>query len=358
MFSRIPAEKFQWSVLLLLSVVLLGCGPRSKDETTDAPPTSSDKTLTVYTFRNYANDQQLFRLFEQRTGYKIQVVNEKGEALVSKLLSEGASSKASLVILEDLSLMLQLKTAGALQQGKFGRLNLTIPARYSDPEQYWTGLSKWAPAFVYSTSKVNQQLIGRYADLVNPKWKNKVLVTSAASHMNQSLVATMLSAEGADATSAWVSGVVANLAEPPLADDYDVIRAIAKGKGDIGLINASSFIQFQRSGNPEGFKEAEGIGVLYPVNAGSSTYFNMTVAGIPANAPDAAMANKLIDFLTDQEVQKLFAETLYEYPLNPYSIPNDFLIEIGGIKEKEINFDLIGQNKEKAQSLMETAAWK
>lgn len=360
MFVTLQSEKFRWSILVLFSFVLIGCAPRSKEETTAVdPPVSAENTMTVYSFRNYPNDQHLFRLFEQRTGFKLNVVTGTGEELSQKLLTEGNSCPASLVILPELSLILELKQKGALQQGKFAKLNLTIPSRYSDPEEFWTGLTKWTPAFAYSINKVNQQLIGRYADLANPKWKDKVLTTKSANLMNQTLVASMVAAEGAEAVTTWLTGLVANMAEPPLDDDYAVIQALAQGKGDIALINASSFIQYQRSGSAEAFKQTEGIGLLYPISAsGSSTYFNLTVAGIPAHAPKPAIALKLLEFMIDQEVQKLYAETLYEFPLNPYSVPHDFLIELGGFKEKEVKFELIGQHLEQAKALLQASSWK
>ncbi|MDZ4680665.1 MAG: extracellular solute-binding protein [Saprospiraceae bacterium] len=360
MFVTLQPEKFRWSILALFFIALIGCTPRSKEETTAGdPPVSPEQTLTVYTFRNYPNDQHLFRLFEQRSGFKVNVVKGTGEELSQKLLTEGNSCPASLVILPELSLILQLKQKGALQQGQFGKLNLTIPSRYSDPEEFWIGLSKWTPAFAYSINKVNQQLIGRYVDLANPKWKDKVLTTKGTNLMNQTLVASMVAVEGPEATKNWLTGLVANMAEPPLDNDAAVIQAIAQGKGDIGLINASSFIQYQRSGSAEAFKQTEGIGLLYPVSAsGGSTYFNLTVAGIPAHAPKPAIALKLLEFMIDQEVQKLFAETLYEFPLNPYSVPNDFLIELGGFKEKEVKFELIGQHLEQAKELLQASSWK
>jgi len=351
-------EKLQWPILFVLAAFVFGCAPRAKESDADKTPASAENTLTVYTFRNYDNDQHLFRLFEQRSGFKINVVKETSEALVSRLLSEGSSSPASLVILEDVSMALRLKQQQALQQGDFTKLGLTFPSDYLDPQNYWVGLCKWAPAFVYSTDKVNQQLISRYGDVANPRWKGKVLVTSSSKAMNQVLVSSMLSGEGADAATAWTTGVVANLAQAPLADDYAIIQALAQGKGDIGILNASSLIQYQRSGNPEAFKQAEGLSVLYPVGADGKTYYNLTVAGIPAHAPKADVATRLLEFLADQEVQQLFAETLYEYPANPYSLPNDFLIDIGGITEKAINFELLGQNLEKAKSIMDAAVWK
>ncbi len=358
MFTVLKSEKFQWFAFLFACIILAGCKSDAKEQPADASSLPADKTLTVYTFRNYANDEHLFRLFEQREKCNVKVVTDKSEALIQKLLQEGSTSPASLIILNDLSLVLKLKQQGALRQGDFGKLNLTIPSRYSDPQQYWIGLSKWAPALAYSTAKVNRQLIGRYADLANPKWKDKILTTGASNAVNQTLVASMLAAEGADAATTWTNGVVANLAEAPLADDYAIIKALSEGKGDIGLINASSLIQYQRSGNIETYKQAEGIGILYPVNAAGSTYFNLSIASIPAHAPNTNLANKLLNFLADQEVQKLFAETLYEYPLNPYSLPSDFLIEIGGFNEKEINFDVLGQNVDKAKGIMQSAAWK
>jgi|APTNR8051073442_1049403.scaffolds.fasta_scaffold04729_2 iron(III) transport system substrate-binding protein len=358
MFVTLQPEKFRWSILVIFSLILIGCTPKSKEEATDSSAVSGDKTVTVYSFRNYPNDQQLFRLFEERSGFKVNLVTGKGDEIVQRLITEGNSCPASLVILPDLSLILQLKQKGVLQQGRFNKLNEILPSRYSDPQEYWTGLSKWTPAFAYSRDKVNQQLIGRYADLANPKWRDKVLTTQSASLMNQTLVASMLAAEGSKVATDWVSGLVANLAEAPLPDDFAVIQALAQGKGDIGLINASSLIQYQRSGSSEAFKQTEGIGILYPISPGGDTYFNLTVAGIPVHAPKPGISGKLLEFMVDPEVQKLFAETLYEYPLNPHCVPNDFLIEIGGFKEKEVNFQTIGQNLEQAKGILQAANWK
>jgi ABC-type Fe3+ transport system substrate-binding protein len=52
--------------------------------------------------------------------------------------------------------------------------------------------------------------------LSDPAWKGRICIRSSDNIYNQSLVASMIAADGVEATEAWAKGLVANMARPPI----------------------------------------------------------------------------------------------------------------------------------------------
>ena len=109
------------------------------------------------------------------------------------------------------------KDAGVTQAVTSPALEAAIPASYRDPEGHWFGLSLRARPILYVKGKVDPASLSTYEALADPKWKGKVCVRGSDSIYNQSLVASLIAADGAAATETWAKGLVANLAKPPRA---------------------------------------------------------------------------------------------------------------------------------------------
>ena len=82
---------------------------------------------------------------------------------------------------------------------------------------------------VYDKEKVSTEDLSTYEDLTNEKWNKKVLIRSSGNIYNQSLVASMIEADGVEKTEAWARGLVANFARKPAGGDTDQLRAAAAG---------------------------------------------------------------------------------------------------------------------------------
>ena len=58
-----------------------------KDKSTDKE-SSKDQVVNVYTHRHYEPDQDIFKMFEEKTGIKVKVVNASADELIQKMKME------------------------------------------------------------------------------------------------------------------------------------------------------------------------------------------------------------------------------------------------------------------------------
>src|SRR5690606_5830267 len=61
----------------------------------------------------------------------------------------------------------------------------------------------------------------------------------------------------------------------------------------------------------------EQLGVVFPDQDGVGTHVNVSGAGVTVGAPNRANAIRLIEFLSSEEAQRIFAEANHEYPVKP-----------------------------------------
>ena len=116
-------------------------------------------------------------------------------------------------------------------------LDATIPATYRDPEGYWYGLSLRARVIFYAKKRVNAVALSTYEDLANRKWRERICIRSSSNVYNQSLLASLIAHDGAEAAERWAAGVVANMARTPQGGDLDQINAVAAGECDLAVAN-------------------------------------------------------------------------------------------------------------------------
>src|SRR5690606_12020646 len=123
---------------------------------------------------------------------------------------EGDNSPADLIITVDVGRLYRAKEAGVLQVASSPLLDEIVPEHYRDPDGFWYGLSLRSRVIIYDKERVDPDELSGYADLADPKWENKVCVRSSSNIYNQSLVASMISHNGIEATEAWAQGLVSN----------------------------------------------------------------------------------------------------------------------------------------------------
>src|SRR5690606_41770583 len=91
------------------------------------------------------------------------------------------------------------KEKGLFQPFESEVIERNIPAKFRDPKNYWTGLTYRARVIAYSKERVNPEELSTYEDLVSDKWKGKILTRSSENIYNQSLLASIIAANGAEA---------------------------------------------------------------------------------------------------------------------------------------------------------------
>jgi iron(III) transport system substrate-binding protein len=103
---------------------------------------------------------------------------------------------------------------------------------------------------------------------------------------------------------------------------------------------------------------AKSVKIFFPDQKGYGTHINISGAGVTKYAKNKENAVKLIEFLSDIEAQKLFAEGNYEYPVNQAVKPSGTVAEFGEFKEDSISLNEVGKYNKKAVEIATKANWK
>jgi iron(III) transport system substrate-binding protein len=314
--------------------------------------------VNIYSARHYDSDQLIYAAFTKATGIQVNAIEGGDAELLERMKAEGRNSPADVLITVDAGRLWRAEEAGILQPVKSEVLEKAIPAQYRDPNGRWFGVSTRARIVVYARDRVKPSDLSTYEDLADPKWKKRLLVRSSNNVYNQSLVGSLLAANGAAATEAWAKAVVANMARPPQGGDLDQLAAVEAGEGDIAISNTYYFARLLASAKPEDRAKAQKLAVFFPNQNGRGTHVNISGVGVAANAPNKAEAIKFLEFLVSPQAQKIFSDANYEYPVVPGVAPNPIIADWGSFKADPLNASVYGKNNPEALKIMDRAGWR
>lgn len=337
-------------------LLFTACG--TPDPASETDRNEKPRQVNVYSHRHYDVDRQLFALFTERTGIAVNVIQAGDDELMARLEQEGAKSPADIFITADAGRLGLAKSRGLLQPSKSEILNANIPAHLRDPDGYWYGLTLRARVIAYNKNKVKPEQITTYADLTATKWKGKVLVRSSENVYNQSLLAAMIAHNGADPAEAWAKGIVANMARSPKGGDTDQLLALAEGIGDVAIANSYYIGKLMASDEPEKQKVKELIGVLFPKLGAHGTHVNVSGGGLAKHAPNPEEAMELLEFLSSDAAQKLFAEGNKEYPVKVGVPPSAELAAFGTFTADTLNLEALARFNAEAVKRFDAAGWR
>ncbi len=319
---------------------------------------TEEKVVNLYSHRHYDADKELYKKFEETTGIKVNIVQASADELITRMEAEGQDSPADLLLTVDAGRLHRAHEKGLLQPINSEVLNQNIPSKYREPEGHWFGLTYRARIVVYDKDKVDPSQLSTYEDLTDPKWKGKIMIRSSGSIYNQSLLASIVAANGADGAKKWASGVMANMARDPQGSDRDQMKSIVAGLGEIAIVNTYYLGLLLNSSDPEEVKVGEQMKVFYPNQNGRGAHINVSGIGVAKYAPNKENAIKLIEFLSGQEAQKVFAQINYEFPVNPKNQASALLQSWGAFKADDLNLAELGKNNRNAVMIFDEVGWK
>jgi len=347
-------------VLSLLVTALTGCTTNNAPSESAANQDSSteSKIVNLYTDRHYDTDQQLYDLFEQETGIKVNVVEGKSDELIERLAREGQDTEADLLVTADAGRLHKAKERQLLQTVESKVLLSNIPENLKDKDNQWFGLTVRARVLVYANDRTNPSELSTYDALTDPKWKGKILVRSSSNIYNQSLLASFIDLNGEEKAKAWAKGIVENMAREPQGNDRDQAKAVIAGVGDIAIMNTYYVGKMLTSSDPEEVKVAEQVSVFFPDQEGNGTHINVSGIGLTKYSKNKDNAIRFMEFLSDEKAQKQFAEANFEYPVNPTVEPSDLLKSWGDFKVQDVNLSRLGELNTRAVEIFNEIGWK
>ncbi|WP_201615778.1 extracellular solute-binding protein [Psychrobacter immobilis] len=335
------------------SVEAEGSAASSEQEVANDGATSAEgQTITIYSSRNEQLIKPLLDRYMKETGVNIELVTDKSGPLMARLQAEGKNTPADMLLTVDAGNLWQAAEQGLLQPVASTVLEANVPAKYRDPKGQWTGLSLRARTIMYDPSKVSADQLSTYADLADPKWKGKLCLRTSNSVYNQSLVASMIENLGEEKTEAVIRGWVDNLATDVFSDDTSMLKAIAAGQCEVGLSN--SYYYGRLLDEQPNFP----VKVFWANQGTTGTHVNISGAGVVTDSDNPDGALKLMEWLSSDKAQGLYASSDKEYPVKEGVDESDMLRSWGEFKKDDISVQKFGELQTQAIQMMDKAGYK
>ena len=319
---------------------------------------NKDQVVNVYTHRHYEPDQEIFNRFEEKTGIKVKVVNASADELIQKMKMEGKQSPADVLITVDAGRLSRAKDQDLLQSITSEILEKSVPAHLQDVDNQWFGLTKRARIIAYAKDRVKPEDLSTYENLIDKKWKGKILVRSSSNIYNQSLMASIIANDGEEVAKDWAKGMVANMARSPKGSDRDQVKAVVAGEGDLAIVNSYYIGKMLNSPDPEEVKAAQQVGLFFPNQDDRGTHINVSGAGVAKYAPHKENAILFIEYLISEDAQQVFTNANYEYPILESVAPVQDIKDWGDFKEDNLGLNKLGEHNKKAVLIFDEAGWK
>ncbi|MGB7997280.1 MAG: extracellular solute-binding protein, partial [Photobacterium halotolerans] len=290
---------------LLASAVLLGLS---------APQmVQAAEEVNVYSLRQPFLIEPMLKEFTDETGIKVNVKFAK-DGIAEKLAQEGEYSPADVILTVDISRLAELSDKGLVQAVDSEVIDQNVPVQYRDSDDEWFALTLRTRS-VYSS----RERVGRlpasfdYLDLAKPEWKGKICTRSGKHPYNISLVSSMIAHYGEAETKTWLEGVKANLARKPQGNDRGQVKAVKEGLCDLAIGNSYYLGNMLSDENQKAWAEA--VYINFPGQQVNGTHVNISGMAMAKYAPNKANAQKLMEFLTSDKAQHMYADVNFEYPV-------------------------------------------
>ena len=214
--------------------------------------------------------------------------------MIQRLISEGENSPADILLTVDAGRLYRAKEAGVLQPIRSRVLYRNIPPALRDTDNQWFALTVRARVIVYSKERVASNDLSTYEDLANSKWKGRIAVRSSSNIYNQSLMASLIEANGKKKALSWARAVRSNMARAPRGSDRDQARAVAAGIADIAIMNTYYIGKLASSNDPKDRDVADKVAIFFPNQKGRGAHINVSGAGVTKSAKNTAMIPLII----------------------------------------------------------------
>lgn len=310
--------------------------------------------VNVYSYRKPELIQPMFDEFTADTGIVVNVVFAN-KGMLEKLKSEGINSPADLVLTVDIGRLSDIKNAGLTQTVESDVIESNVPANMQDADNQWFGITSRARIIVVSKDRIEDGAVTSYEDLADPKFKGLVCTRSGKHAYMVALTASMIAHKGVEGAEQWLSGLKDNLARSPEGNDRAQVKAVKEGVCDIALIN--HYYMYQMISDPEQKPWADAVNVVFPNQQDRGTHMNVSGMAMAKYAPNRDNAVLLMEFLSGDKAQGMYAELNGEYTVKPGISLADEVVSWGEFKQDTVDLTAIAANRAKASKMADRVAY-
>ena len=314
--------------------------------------TSSAKEVNIYSYRQPYLIEPMLDKFTADTGIEVNVLFS-GKGLVDKMVQEGTSSPADVLLTVDIGRLSDAVNSGVSQSINSDAITRNIPAEYRDPDGHWIGLTSRARVVYASVDRVEQDSI-TYEELADPKWAGKICIRSGQNAYNIALIASMITHHGEADAIKWLKGLKSNLARTPSGNDRGQVKAIYSGECDISVGNTYYMAKMRvNEKEPEQKEWAASAKIIMPNANDRGTHVNLSGAVLAKNAPNKENGIMLIEWLTGDVAQEMYAETNHEYPLKAGISISDMVASFGNLNPDSLGLISVANNRSLASEMVD-----
>ena len=352
-----PTIPLRSPIVLMCAIVLAAFLALAVDDVrSESEQAAAAGEVNIYSYRQPYLISPLLEAFEKETGVKTNIIFAK-KGLIERIEAEGRNSPADILLTTGIG-----KLTGAMQKGITQPVTSSIiagniPAQFRDPDGNWFGLTRRGRVVYASRARVGQDEIS-YEELAEEKWRGKICIRPGHHVYNVGLVAAMIAHHGQEQTEKWLQGVKSNLARKPAGNDRAQIKGVFAGECDLAIGNTYYMAKMLLNDkNPEQKEWAASVKILFPNSAGRGTHVNISGMALAKNAPHKEAAQKLMEFLSSDQAQRIYAEVNHEYPVSDGVAWSQLVQSWGTFKADEIPLQTIAANRKRASELIDKVAF-
>lgn len=290
--------------------------------------------VNVYSYRQPALIEPLVEAFTEETGIEVNVAF-LNKGMVERLQAEGDRSPADIILTTDISRLAEVVAAGVTQPVESEILTANIPDTLRDPGNQWFALTSRARIVYASRDRVADGEITTYEDLTDPKWEGRICTRSGSNAYMVALTSAAIHHMGEEGAKTWLEGLKANLARKPQGNDRAQVKAIWAGECDISLGN--TYYMGAMLADEEQTEWANSVRIEFPVFENGGTHVNVSGIAMTKAAPHREDALAFMEFLAGEKAQSIYAEAVYEYPVDPNVAPSELVAGWGSFEADQVN---------------------
>jgi iron(III) transport system substrate-binding protein len=281
------------SVLLIAAIVALGFPPRSSSATREdlTEAAKKDRELVFYTTTNLEEAGAMSRHFKAKYPFlDVNINRAEGERIVTKVLQETRAKKSLVDVIQTPAFYLHALRKREIL-GEYSPADERYYPRNFKEEKYWTTTYYNPYVVLYNTKLVStQNLPKRYEDLLNPFWKNKMILEKDKIDW----FTAMLHILGREKGVKYMKEL--SRQNPMLRIGQSLItQLVAAGEATLQINgNAVTVNRMKQRGAPIDWVAAGPLPGL------------MVGVGLTSQAPHPTAARLFVDFLLSKEGQQLY----------------------------------------------------
>ena len=294
----------------------------------------SAKKLTLYMGPPEPTCAAQVAAFEKKSGAKLTMLRLSAGEAVNRIRAERNSPQASVLYGIGLPSMMTLKADGLLQPFK-PNAAADIPAKYKDPEGFWTGTDVDFIGFASNTTFLKEKGLKApksWEDLTKPEFAGQICIGSpATSGTGYTFITTVVQVMGETKGWEYLKRLNANVAQYTRSG-IGPTQLVGRGEIGVGILFAHDILGSIHKGFPmEMSLPQEGTG------------FDLFCAVMLKGAPEPDTAREFLEWAVTPESQELLAASEYfDVPTHPKAKIHDLVKPFQNAKLINFNFDWAG----------------